>query len=98
MSCRLEDEKFCLAPQDKGEPPNWVPASLYDQVEWVDRELFDKIKAKRHEKPCELCTDAIKKQCEFHLRSKNKKLIMKKKEKKFKKGQMNYLSQLKMNC
>lgn len=66
MSCRLEDTNFILAPQDKGEPPSWVPAIHGEQVEWVDRELFDKIKARRHDKPCELCTTGIKERCEIY--------------------------------
>lgn len=66
MSCRLEDEDFILAPQDKGEPPSWVPALRGKRVVWVDRKLFEQIKKRRHEKPCEICPDNIKTNCSFH--------------------------------
>ena len=61
--CRLEDPMLIVAPQDKGEPPSWVPAFHGEEVIWVEREIFDKLKKLRHNKPCKICPIEIKKKC-----------------------------------
>jgi hypothetical protein len=63
VKCRLQDSDFILAPQDKGEPPNWVPAYNNEEVIWVDRKVFDKIKRLRWLKPCKQCPQEVKKSC-----------------------------------
>ena len=67
--CRLVDPELIVAPHDKGSPPSWVPAFHGEEVVWVDREIFDKLKKLRDEKPCEICPVEIKKKCKM-----NKKL------------------------
>jgi len=63
MTCKLTDHKLIIAPQDHGEPPAWVPYIPCRMVVWVHRELFDALKARRFEKPCDICPDTIKRLC-----------------------------------
>lgn len=63
--CRLKDPMLIVAPQDKGEPPSWVPAWHGEKVVWVDRKIFDKLKRLRDEKPCEICPVEIKEDCKY---------------------------------
>jgi hypothetical protein len=63
--CRLVDPRLIVAPQDKGSPPSWVPAFHGEEVVWVDREIFDKLKKLRDDKPCNICPTEIKKKCEI---------------------------------
>lgn len=62
--CLLIDPKVIVAPQDKGEPPSWVPAWHGEKVFWVNRPIFNQLKEKRHKKPCKICPDEIKKKCQ----------------------------------
>lgn len=64
--CRLVDPRLIVAPQDKGSSPSWVPAFHGEEVVWVDREIFDKLKKLRYEKPCDICPIEIKKKCEIN--------------------------------
>ncbi|MCK4825147.1 hypothetical protein KA005_55880 [bacterium] len=63
MTCKLTDHKLIIAPQEPGKPPNWVPYMPHRKVVWVDRVLFDQLKACRYDKPCDICPDEIKKWC-----------------------------------
>lgn len=63
MTCKLTDHKLIIAPQDHGEPPNWVPYVPGRMVVWVDRVLFDMLKARRFEMPCDICPDEIRRVC-----------------------------------
>ena len=64
-ACRLVDPTLIVAPQDKGESPSWVPAFNGEEVVWVDRETFDKLKKLRENKPCDICPMEIKKKCKI---------------------------------
>jgi hypothetical protein len=60
--CRLiDDDNPILIAQDKGEPPSWFPAFGYPDanIHWIDREIFNKIKAERMNKPCKICPKEI---------------------------------------
>lgn len=63
--CRLVDPELIVAPHDNGSPPSWVPAFHGEEVVWVDREIFDKLKKLRDNKPCEICPIEIKKNCKI---------------------------------
>jgi hypothetical protein len=71
VKCRLQDKDFILAPIDKGEPPSWVPAYNDEEVIWVNREVFDKVKAQRWFKPCSICPQEVKESCakRYHNKS-----------------------------
>lgn len=65
MKCILNDpEQVLVGPQDKGEPPSWMPAFAYPRarVYWLDREVFDELKRRRNRKPCNICP--AKQQCD----------------------------------
>lgn len=64
--CRLVDPKLIIAPHDKGSPPSWVPAFHGEEVTWVDREIFDKLKKLGDDKPCDICPIEIKENCEIN--------------------------------
>lgn len=60
--CRLaNDENLILIAHDKGEPPSWFPAFGYPDadVHWIDRDLYNKLKSQRQEKPCNICPKEI---------------------------------------
>lgn len=63
--CRLVDPELIIAPQDNGSPPSWVPAFHGEEVVWIDREIFGKLKKLRDDKPCEICPIEIKKKCKI---------------------------------
>lgn len=63
--CRLLDPNLIVAPHDKGSPPSWVPAFHGEEVVWVDREIFDKLKELRDNQPCNICPNEIKKKCKL---------------------------------
>lgn len=64
--CRLSDDPgLIVAPHDKGEPPSWVPALHGEQIVWVDREIFDKLKELRNKKPCNICPKEINEKCGY---------------------------------
>lgn len=62
--CLLEDPKVVIAPQDPGEPPSWVPSLPGGRISWVNRDVFDALITRRHDKPCDICPSEIKEQCE----------------------------------
>lgn len=63
--CLLEDPRVTIAPQDPGEPPSWVPRPFIDSlIFWVNRDVFNNLKAKRHKKPCDICPNKIKVKCD----------------------------------
>jgi len=64
MDCLLTDPMVILAPQDKGEPPSWVPAWHGETIFWVDRRLFNQLKENRTKKPCKICPEEISKKCQ----------------------------------
>ncbi len=63
-SCLLEDKNLIIAPQDKGEPPSWIPRFHGERVVWVDRGIFEILKKEIHNKPCLICPYEVKKYCE----------------------------------
>ena len=64
MKCRIgEDRYLIIVPQDKGEPPNWVPVREIDEVHWVDRDTFNYLKTNRHNQPCDKCPIPVKDKC-----------------------------------
>lgn len=65
--CRLVDSELIVAPHDEGSPPSWASAFRGEEVVWVDREIFDKLKKLIDEKPCEICPAEIKKKCKVVL-------------------------------
>lgn len=62
--CRLLSDKLVLAPEDPEGPPSWAPSQPGVEILWIDRKLFDKLKKLKHEMPCHICPDEIKKKCE----------------------------------
>ena len=64
--CSIVKNSVILVPHDPGEPPSWVPALPGAKIYWVKRNLFDKLKELRYKKPCDICPDDIKKDCEVY--------------------------------
>jgi len=63
QKCLLVSDDLIVVPHDKNSPPSWAPVWLYRYSAIVDRELFDQLKARRYEKPCDICPENIKSIC-----------------------------------
>ena len=58
--CLLEDSQVILAPHDPGETPSWVPSLPGDRIFWVNRDIFNTLITRRHDKTCDICPSEIK--------------------------------------
>ena len=63
MTCKLLDPKLTVAVQELGCPPNWIPFFPGGWAVWVDRATFDALKARQHDKPCDICPEEVKREC-----------------------------------
>ena len=64
--CSLVKNNVILVPHEPGEPPSWVPALPGAKIYWVKINMFEKLKELRYKKPCDICPDEIKKECEVY--------------------------------
>ena len=74
MECMLRNPKVVIAPQDPGQPPSWVDTANIITVIWVDRMLFNELKVRKYDIPCDICPSELKDKCKLyrHMNRKSK--------------------------
>lgn len=55
IKCLLLDPKTIIVPYDKGSPPPWAPYWSGGRIAWVDRRMFDELKVRKYNMPCDIC-------------------------------------------